>query len=212
MCVIPGSTEDEVWLSVRRVIGGEIKGFIERMAPRNWGDDQEDCFFVDSGLTYDSDATDTFEGLEHLEGETVAILGDGAVFPTQTVTDGTITLSESVSVCHIGLPFTYTLKPMRYDTSTARGTSKGSMKKITKFTVSFYKTLLARYGNGTTYRDWKWRETSDDYTTPPALITGDKDGTWDEGFSAEDPIEITGSDPLPCTIRCLIPRIDITGK
>lgn len=209
--VIPGTTEDEIWISIGRVIGGERVGYIERMAPRNWGTDQEDCFFVDSGLTYDGDATTTFTGLEHLEGETVAILGDGAVFPTQTVTDGTVTLPEAVSVCHIGLPFTYKLKPMRFDQA-YNGTSKGLVKKITNFTVSFYKTLGARYGDGTNYRDFKWRETTDPYTTAPVLFTGDKNETFDGGFSAEDPVEITGSDPLPCTVRCIIPRIEVTGK
>ena len=211
VCVIPGSSEDEIWLTVTREINDSQVRYIERMKPRNWGTDQADCFFVDSGLTYDGDATTTFTGLDHLEGETVAILGDGAVFPTQMVTNGSVTLSESVSVCHIGLPFTYKLKPMRMDQG-YNGTSKGSIKKISEAVISFYKTLNARYGDGTDTYDIDWRETDAEYTTPPDLVTGDKVVVADGGFSVEDPFQIEGSDPLPCTVRAIIPRIEVTGR
>jgi hypothetical protein len=208
--VIPGTTEDEVWVTVSRAINSTLVRYIERMKPRVWGTSQHDCFFVDSGLSYDSTATTTFTGLGHLEGETVAILGDGAVFPTQTVTNGTVTLTESVSVCHIGLPFTYKVKPMRMDQS-YNGTSKGSIKKITEAVISFYETLNAQYGDGTTTYDIKWRGT-EPYTTPPALYTGDKVVVADGGFDVEDPFEISGSEPLPCTVRCIIPRLEVTGR
>lgn len=208
--VIPGAKEDEVWVTVGRVIEGVRVGMIERMKPRNFGPDQEDAFFVDSGLTYDSTATTTLTGLDHLEGETVAILGDGAVFPTQTVNDGTVTLAESVSVAQVGLPFTYTLKPMRMDQAET-GNTKGSVKQINEVVVSFLQTLNAKYGDGTRVREFKW-DKIETYGTPPALFSGDKKAASVGGFSVEDPIEITGSDPVPCTVRAIILRIDKTGR
>ena len=210
VCVIPGTTEDEVWVSVGRSINGVLVRYIERMKPRDWGDDQEDCFFVDSGLSYDDTPDSTFSGLDHLEGETVAILGDGAVFPTQVVSDGAITLPETVSVCHIGLPFKYIAKPMRMDQS-YNGTSKGSIKKITEAVISFYKTLNAQHSDGTTAHDIKWR-TTEALGTPPDLFTGDKVVVADGGFDVEDPFQVEGSDPLPCTVRAIIPRLDVTGR
>ena len=180
------------------------------MAPRYWGTDQEDCFFVDSGLTYDGDPDSTFSGLDHLEGETVAILGDGAVFPTQTVTNGEITLPETVSVCHIGLPYTYKLKPMRMDQNMG-GSTKGVIKKIANATISFYKTLNALQGDANTVRGFNWRK-DEPYTSPPNLWTADQDAHVDIGFSTEDPFQIEGSDPLPCTVRAILPRVDITGS
>lgn len=212
VCVIPGEKEDEVWVTVSRAINGLFSRTIERMAPRNWGTDQADCIFVDSCLSYVGDPDTTFSGLEHLEGELVAILGDGAVFPTQTVTDGEITLTDSVSVCHIGLPYTYKLKPMRMDQNVPQGTSKGSIKSIAEAVVSFYKTLNAQHSDGTDTYSIPWRETDAEYTTPPDLFTGDKLINPDGGFDVEDPLEITGSDPLPCTVRAIIPRIDVTGR
>jgi hypothetical protein len=76
VAVIPASDEDEVWLSVQRTVDSSTVRYIERMKPHDWGSDAEDMFFIDSGLTYDSTATTTITGLDHLEGETVSILGD----------------------------------------------------------------------------------------------------------------------------------------
>jgi hypothetical protein len=44
-------------------------------------------------------------GLHHLEGETVSILGDGNVFPQQTVVNGALTLPDGVTRAIIGLPY-----------------------------------------------------------------------------------------------------------
>jgi hypothetical protein len=101
---------------------------------------------------------------------------------------------------------------MRLDQNTQQGTSKGSIKKITEAVISFYKTLNARYGDGTDTYDINWRETSAEYTTPPDLVTGDKVVVADGGFSVEDPFQIEGSDPMPCSIRAIIPRIEQTGR
>ena len=212
ICVIPGDGEDEVWVIMGRVINGSLSRTIERMKPRDWGNDTEDMFFVDSGLTYDSVPTTTITGLDHLEGETVAILGDGAVLPTQTVSSGSISLAESVSVAQVGLPFTYKLKPMRMDQNTQRGTSKGSIAKFAEVVISFYKTLNAKFGDGdTTYKE-PWRESSDVLGSPPALFTGDKAVQSDGGFSVEDPFQIEGNDPMPCTVRAIIPRKEVVGR
>ena len=212
VAVIPGDGEDEVWLFMQRTVDGSTVRYIERMKPRDWGDDVEDMFFVDSGLTYDSTATTTITGLDHLEGETVAVLGDGAVLPTNTVSGGSITLAESVSVAQVGLPYTYKLKPMRMDQNIQQDTSKGSTKKFAEVVISFFKTLNAKFGDGNTTFKIPWRESSDAYGDPPALFTGDKEVVADGGFDVEDPFEITGSDPMPCSVRAIIPRIEQTGR
>ena len=51
--VIPGTNEDEVWLIVQRDINSATKRYIEQIQPHNWGNDDNDMFFVDSGLTFD---------------------------------------------------------------------------------------------------------------------------------------------------------------
>lgn len=52
VAVIPGTTEDEVWLSTSRIVDGSTTRSIEQMQPRV-SVDLEDAFFVDSGLVFD---------------------------------------------------------------------------------------------------------------------------------------------------------------
>ena len=49
---IPGTNEDEVWLTVQRTINGSTKRTIEYIKNFDFGSDVADAFFVDSGLTY----------------------------------------------------------------------------------------------------------------------------------------------------------------
>lgn len=56
VAVIPGTNEDQVWVSVKRTIGGIDKRYIEYFKPFTWPDDKEDYFHVDSGLTWDGGA------------------------------------------------------------------------------------------------------------------------------------------------------------
>ncbi len=47
----------------------------------------------------------SFGGLNHLEGETVSILADGAVVPQQMVVNGRITLAQGATRVIVGLPY-----------------------------------------------------------------------------------------------------------
>jgi len=53
VAVIPGDEEDEVWLIVNRTIGGATKRYVEQLQPFDWGTDQTNMWFVDSGLQFD---------------------------------------------------------------------------------------------------------------------------------------------------------------
>ena len=78
---IPGDGQDELWVVVERTIDGGTRRFLEYLVNDRWASsatDRDDWFYVDSGLTYDSTATTTISGLDHLENEAVTILADGA--------------------------------------------------------------------------------------------------------------------------------------
>jgi hypothetical protein len=142
VAVISGSDEDEVWVTVDR---GGSAAFIEQFQPNNWGTDQEDAWFVDSGLGYDSTATATFTGLDHLNGSTVAVFADGIVQESEVVSGGSITIDIEASVVAAGLPFTAKLEtmPLRADPS-----DYVLKKKIIALHVDFYRTGDVEFGNG----------------------------------------------------------------
>lgn len=52
-------TEDQLWMIVKRDIGGVTKRFVEYMKPFAYGDEPRDYFGVDCGLTYDGGAAVT---------------------------------------------------------------------------------------------------------------------------------------------------------
>ena len=55
VAVIPGASEDEIWVSVLRDIGGSAVRYIEYFSERNFYT-KEKAFFVDSGLSWDGGA------------------------------------------------------------------------------------------------------------------------------------------------------------
>ncbi len=61
VAVLPGDAgeEDEVWVVVARTVDGATYRTVERMKPFDWGTEQRDAFFVDSGTTWDGGAAVT---------------------------------------------------------------------------------------------------------------------------------------------------------
>lgn len=206
VCVIPGENQDELWMIVNRTIGGVAKRYIEVMADFDWGTDQADCFFVDSGLTYDSTPATVFSGLDHLEGETVAILADGVVQTPQVVTGGSITLATAASVVHVGLPYTGVLAPMDLDGGAMEGTGQGKLKRLHGVAVNFYKTLGGYIGaDEVTMEELEFPSPT---AVPQPLYSGIKDDfTFPADWALEGRIVIKQTDPLPMTVLSIMPRL-----
>jgi hypothetical protein len=204
VAVIAGSEEDEVWLSV--LIG--TARHIVQMQPWNWGSDDDDAFFVDSGVTYSGVSATAMTGLAHLNGLTVQTLGNGVKIPDETAAAGAITLDSAVTKAQMGLSYTYTLKPMKLDSQGQGETTRGSKKHVSEFVISFKDTLNAKYGNGTTMYPIRWPRTN--IFEPIPLYSGDLTLSADSAFSED--IVIQGSDPLPCTVLAIVARLIPVGR
>ncbi len=212
--VIPSPLEDEVWISIVRAIDGETKVFIEQFQPRILDIRKENAFFVDSGIIYTGPATDTITNLGHLEGKIVKILADGEVLDDQRVVNGQISLATQAFNVRAGLGFDSKLTPMRMDVNTQGGTTHGSIKKIPEMVISFKDTVGAKYGKDDEnlfdidFDEVGLKNTSD----VEGLFTGDVIVHFDGGFDIDDSMVISQSDPLPCVIRAIIPRVQKTGR
>lgn len=91
---LPSENEDELFAVIAREINGETKYFLERLEStfnvQNVASDQTDnpnkyVFYADAALSYQGEATTKIVGLDHLLGEEVCIVADGAVSPNQIV-------------------------------------------------------------------------------------------------------------------------------
>ena len=214
VATVYGAGEDEVWTVVNRTIGGVTKRYVERFNPVEWTA-KEDAFFVDSGLSYSGAAAGTFSGLDHLEGKTVSILGDGAVFPNQVVNGGAVTLPNGAEVekAHIGLPFTTIIEPMRLDVDSIVGITQGQTKRIAELNLRLLNTLGCKVGDSFAgARTLSFRDTGMPMDASPPLFTGDKQYEFDGDFDYDVPIFIVQDQPLPLTLLAIVIRYEVSKK
>lgn len=207
----PTDDRDDLWMIVKRTVDGSTVRYIEFMqAEYESGDDQEDAFYVDCGLTYDGAAATTISGLDHLEGQTVKVLVAGATHPNKTVASGAITLERSSGggKVHIGLSCPAKLATMRLNAGAADGTAQGKTKRINRVVVRLMDTLGGEMGPEEDETDEiLFRSGSDAMDEAVPIFTGDKDIAWRGGYEKEAIVWYVNDDPLPATVVAIMPQV-----
>lgn len=217
VAVLPGATEDTVYLSVERTINGADKVYLEKLASRVF-ETKADCHFADCGITVSVDDSDEITGLEHLAGEKVAVLAGGVVIYDGTEDEsvvselGVLTLPETITAAkvHIGIPYPSKLRPMRIIV----GDSMGSHVRVAELVISLYNTGALKYGVNENnlidvdLNDVRWNNTC----KIKGLFTGEVVVSVPGGFDPLVPIFIVNDAPLPLTVRAIVPRIERTGR
>jgi hypothetical protein len=203
----PDGTDDDVYVAVRRTIGGQTRRFIEWIGPTFDGarESQAAGFFVDAGLTYSGAPATVISGLGHLEGETVAICADGAVRPLQAVSGGSITLAApAASVVHVGLPFASYIETLRPEMPMQDGTLQARRQRIVRMWLRLHESKGGAVVRGGASEALIYRIAADPMTQAVPLFSGDYEivppAGWDRGSS----VRVTTSDPVPFTVLGLI--------
>lgn len=203
---------DIVFITVARTIDSVTRRYVERITEgMTEAQDKEDAFFVDSGLIYDGAETATISGLDHLEGETVAINGDGAVRTPQVVTGGAITLpnEETVTKAIVGLPFISILKPQLPVTGSQLGIATGRKMIIKEVKVSVYRSATFFFGPPDNLTQVIFRTSGDLMGTSPSLKTLIVTAPSGNDYSAGGEFEIRTAEPLPLTVRSIAMEVDV---
>lgn len=210
-CVtVSENNADVLYVVVNRTINGATKRYIECLHTRNFSA-QADAFFVDSGATYSGAPATVFTGLNWLEGQTVAILGDGAVMPPQVVNNGSITLPFAVSTAQIGLPITADLITTPASTPQDPTLGQSRIKNINKTWVRVYKTGPFSAGPDATRLTPIKSRHFESPGSPPALITDELPLVLTSNFNPSGEIMIRQSDPLPITVVDVTVELSIGG-
>ncbi len=292
--VIPSTGEDQVWAIVNRTIDSSTVRYVEQFQPIDWGTDQNDCFFVDSGGTFDGGAavtvsgvtqaapavvtvsamptalangdlvkfygvggmTDlnwkvygvnevnsvdlTFElrdpgdtidinsvgftaftsggrvqevartitGLDHLEGETISILGDGSQMSDETVASGSITIDNYAGVIHYGLPYTSELEtmPLLFQEE-GQGVSASRTTRISAVRVNFYKSLGVQVGTISGTEAVSFVDPSDDVSARVSLFSGWRQTPVLQGFWDIPTVYLKQEEPLPMTVKAIVSEL-----
>lgn len=204
---IPSGSEDQVYLSVKRTINSVETRHIVYMKPIYFGADVTDAFYVDSGLTYSGSATTTISGLDHLEGETVQILADGAAHADKTVSSGSITLDRSSTKVHVGYSYNSVVKTLRMEAGADDGVSQGKIKRIHGVTVRFLDSVGAEVGPDANNLDRiPFRDSSMAMDEAVPMFDGDKEIFFPSGYDNDARVLVRQTQPLPMTILAIMRR------
>ena len=147
-------------------------------------------------------------GLNHLEGQTVSILVDGATHPTKVVASNQITLDRFGTDVKIGLQYTSILKTMRIDAGSQDGTSQGKTKRIYEVTARLFETVGVEVGPDLDNMERvPFRTSADpmDQGIPP--FTGDKEVEFRGNYDTDGFMMVRQTQPLPLTLLSLYPRL-----
>ena len=147
-------------------------------------------------------------GLNHLEGQTVSILVDGATHPTKVVASNSITLDRFGTDVKVGLSYTSILKTMRIDAGSQDGTSQGKTKRIYEVTARLFETVGVEVGPDLDNMERvPFRTSADpmDQGIPP--FTGDKEVEFRGNYDTDGFMMVRQTQPLPLTLLSLYPRL-----
>ena len=212
------SNEDQLYLIVKRTIDGTTRRYVEFLQNFDYGTDQADGFYVDSGLTYSGTSTTAITGLEHLEGESVTILADGSSHPVKSVasgpvmTGGSLTLDRSATKAQIGLPYDSILQTMRIESQSEEGTSQSRTKRINEVTIRLHETVGVEVGPSLSDMERiPFRSSAASMDTAVPLFTGDKQVEFRDDFNTDGYIFVRQTQPLPLTILSIYPRITVNS-
>lgn len=210
-CCVAEGNEDTLYVIVKRHINGTDVRFVEQLQTRAFST-QAASFFVDAGLTYSGAPATTISGLNHLEGKTVSILGDGAVFPQQVVIGGKITLDQPVSIANIGLPYTSDLYTLPVGPQLDAAFAQGNVKNVDKAYVRVNRSGGIFVGPNADELVQAKQRTTEPYGSPPALISDVVEVVLDPEWGTGGQVLIRQVDPLPLTIVSLTLDITVGGS
>jgi hypothetical protein len=200
----------EIWKKPNRDTGlgggkGEIVGFTD--TTHVTVDIDPDCPFdavtaIAAGDWYF--AADTIYGLAHFDGESVKVVGDGAVFDDETVALGKISLDQKVAVAHVGLGYDGFLKTQNLELAIGGGPAQAKPRLIVEVFIRFLATLGVNFGTGIYRTDQiEYRTAADALDRPAPVFSGIRRVGVEDAHESEEGKHIVVAQrlPLPCVVQ-----------
>ncbi len=175
----------------------------------------DDAYNVDAGLKgTDVTAKTTWSGLDHLEGQTVKVVGDGAPMDDQVVSGGAVTLPEAVKDVEIGLGFTHIIEPLPPTVASSKSGTQGGHVRPISFTFRVRDTAALRIDVGNGLQDIPFKRFGQgvlDQATAP--FTGDKEvRAYGWRLGGIEPLwRIEQDTPLSFTLLSVASEISVNG-
>lgn len=198
----PDGTRDDLWMVVEREVDGETVFYVEVLVDEfALGTPVEDQCFLDCSLSYSGAPADVISGLDHLEGESVAVLADGSVLGPFTVASGEINLGGKYSKVHVGLAYSSRLRTMRLEKQTTDGSSIGKIGRVHRVVLRLLDSVGIKIGATFDTMDRKeFRRASVPQNSPVPISTTDLGVDFPGGHNVDQYVCIEQDQPLPSTI------------
>ena len=209
IATIPGVNDayDTVYMIVERTINSATKQYVEFLEEEYReadGHTKDDAFFLDSGLSYSGGSTTSISGLDHLEGETVTVLNNGAVESTKTVSSGAITLTNATTKCHVGLAYDAELESVNVEPKSQYGTTQGKRGRIDNCIFRVFETVGLKAGPTSTSVDVVPFRTTTSTMSATTPKTGDYTFLMPASYTTENKLYVKSDTPHPCTISAIM--------
>jgi hypothetical protein len=207
----PDGARDDLWLTVSRTINGATRRYIEYVTPEyEAGDDVDGVTYGDALLSFAPSGLVLY-GLDHLEGETVGALIDGASAPDVEVTAGQVTLPRAGDAVQIGYRYASIYATQTIEAGAGDGTAQAKTKRITDCAFRVIDTLGGGAGpdlaNLDDVPDLNYRAPSTPMGQAPAFFTGDALLSWQGGYETAGRIWYRNDTMFPATIAAIMPQV-----
>ena len=134
----------------------------------------------------------TITGLEHLEGETVKVTSGGLVVATETVSNGSVSVSNSVFAYAVGKTYEATLVPMDLD---IQGTGLSTTKRPNRVIINLHETIGGKIGQDV--------NSLENIPNTSTLTTDYREVSLQGGYTRDTDVVVKQDQPLPMTVLSL---------
>lgn len=165
--------------------------------------------FIANDDSYVYGEVQSVSGLDHLEGETVAVVEDGVSRTDKVVSGGVVTLDTWASLVHVGLPFSSYVTTMVAFFNGPAGSDLGYEAAVPQVTANFVDTLGLEFGRGdnpTTWETLPWTPYIHDRVAPP--FTGFKQISMNGADDEIPAVSFRQTQPYPFIVNALYVRYE----
>ena len=174
---------------------------------------QQDSIYLDSVLTYDSTTATVITGLHHLEGETVYAVADGRKHAAVVVSGGSVTLSWTAEVVHLGYKYKGIVIPLNLVVAGQVQNSISFGKSVSTIALVLSHSVGVKYGTSLyNLQDIPASEMGMDTDTAPIPFTGTVPLPNDDKWETDKAIVYVHDDPYPCMLNAMSVTLEVGEK
>ncbi len=212
LCSLPNIDQerDSLFLAVERNVNGIKKTYLETLSDGLPDGDRlpTNSIFVDCAVVIDKESPQTvIDGLGHLEGQTVDILADGGVQPSQVVSNGSVNLQSAAKHVIVGIGYESVVEPSSLIPSVNK---ERTFKHISNIEVMLLDTLGGKAGvEAVGLNTIQYYTGTQKMNAPVPLFSGIKQISTGGHWSKDATVRVVQDMPLPMTIQALYVTMEV---